>query len=174
VLGTGDEGIVHPASRLFGHSKGAIDQTASDVLGCRAKACDLVIVNCRRAVHREVRHHSPIDEIDDQRSEAGLDDVSAEHGDHRAFRACGLGDRGGDAHEIARDENFGKRREKCREAAVLAGRGSEFGGGNLVRPPLDGDGPNLREVCFGVNRCGSLTGRLAGTVLPCRTAAFTA
>ena len=51
-----DERVVHLAARLLGHAERAVAQAGGDVFRRRAEARDLVVVNRRRAVHREVRH----------------------------------------------------------------------------------------------------------------------
>jgi len=86
--------------------------------------------------------------------------VAAQHHDDRAL----FPDRsryGFDhASEVTRDQNIGQRCEEIPEAAIRAGggggRGSELSGGNLVRPPLDGDGADSGKVCFRCSGSGAL------------------
>ena len=80
-----DERVVHLAAGLVGHAEGAVAQAGGDVLRRRAEARDLVVVNRRRAVHRDVRDDAAAHQIDEQRREPGLHDVAAEHDDDAAL-----------------------------------------------------------------------------------------
>ena len=74
---TGDEGLVQPAARFFGHAERAIAKAGGDVLRRGAEARDLVVVDGGRAVHGEVGHDLATHQLDDDRREAGLHDVAA-------------------------------------------------------------------------------------------------
>jgi len=89
-------------------------------------------------------------QIDEEGSEAGLDDVPSQHDDHTALFPDGGGYRFDDAPEVARDQDVGQRFEKIAEAAIRAGGrwGSELTRGDLVGPPLDGNRADSGKVCF--------------------------
>ncbi|HEU4747163.1 MAG TPA: hypothetical protein VFS56_01585 [Gemmatimonadaceae bacterium] len=76
--------------------------------------------------------------------------MTAQHDDHPPLFPDGGGYRLDNAPEVARDQNIGQRFEKFAEAAVRGGwrRGSELTGGNLVRPPLDGNRADSGKICF--------------------------
>jgi hypothetical protein len=74
--------------------------------------------------------------------------VAAEHDDDCSTTLFCRGNSVDDAAEIARDENIGKRFEKGGEAAILARRRSKLRRDNFVRPPLDRNGADLREIGF--------------------------
>ena len=57
-----------------------------------------------------------------------------------------------DSLEISRDQNVGKTSEKCAKASVALWRRGELLGANLVRPALDWNSANLREIRFLVYR----------------------
>ena len=87
-----DERLVHLAAGLLGHAEGAVAQAGGDVLGRAAEAGDLVVVDRRRPVHREVRDDAAAHQVDEHRREARLHDVAAEHDAPRRACACGGGD----------------------------------------------------------------------------------
>ena len=91
-LHAGDERLVHLAPGLLGHAEGAVLEPGGDVLGGRAEAGDLVVVDRRRAVHRHVRDDAAPHQLDEHRGEPGLHDVAAEHDDDAALAARGGGD----------------------------------------------------------------------------------
>jgi hypothetical protein len=70
--------------------------------------------------------------------------VAAEHRNDCAVIFLGEGNGSDNAQEIPRDQDIGERLEKRREAAILAGRGRKFGGGDFVWPALDRNCANLR------------------------------
>jgi hypothetical protein len=74
--------------------------------------------------------------------------VSAEHDDDAARAARRDGDGVHDREEVARDEDVGKRVEKCAEGAVGAGRLREVARADLVGADGDGDGAYVGEVRF--------------------------
>ena len=88
VAHAGDERVVHLASGLVGHAERAVVEAGGDVLRRRAEARDLVVVNRRRAVHRDVRDDAASHEVDEHGREAGLHDVAAEHDDDAALRVA--------------------------------------------------------------------------------------
>jgi hypothetical protein len=79
-----------------------------------------------------------------------------------------------DAHEIAGDQYVRQRGEESRKTAVAAGWRCEFSGGDLVWPPLDGDGANPGEVCFRGRLGTSSFGFVFGANRAGTRAAFTA
>jgi hypothetical protein len=75
--------------------------------------------------------------------------VPTEHHDYRALLFDGSCYRGDDVPEIAGNENVGQRGEESGKTAVSDGgrrRRRELAGRNLVRPALDRNGPDFREI----------------------------
>jgi hypothetical protein len=75
--------------------------------------------------------------------------VTAEHDDYPTLLAMRLYYRGDDRSEISRNQNIGKRPQKCGERTVVARRRREFLGANLVGTALYRNGSDLRQVRFG-------------------------
>ncbi len=146
VSHAGDDGLVHPTAGFLRHAEGAIHQSASDILRGGAEAGDLVVVNRGGAIHREVSDHAALHELDQKRSETGLHDMAAQHGDDSALVPGSVRDGVDDAQEITRDQNVGQSAEECGEAAIGSGRRGEFRGRDLVRPSLDWNGADLGQV----------------------------
>ncbi|MFL5483968.1 MAG: hypothetical protein ACJ8AK_17435 [Gemmatimonadaceae bacterium] len=86
--------------------------------------------------------------------------MAAEHHDNGALALSSGCDGFDNLKEIARDENVGERFQERGEAAVLAGRGGELSGSDLVRPALNGNRPDLGKICF-----LGLSARVAGLAL---------
>ena len=95
-----------------------------------------------------MRDHTALDEVDQNRSDARLHDVSTEHDYDTALHAMSLDYRGNNALEVACYENFRKSCEECAKAPVAFWRRRKLLGANLVRPTLDWNSANLREVRF--------------------------
>jgi hypothetical protein len=78
--------------------------------------------------------------------------VSAEHDQHSAPEAHGIYSRVDDPEEIARDEDVGQAGQEVGERSAGRGQGSELLRADLVGPARDGNGPDLREIRFGLFR----------------------
>jgi len=74
--------------------------------------------------------------------------MATQHHDNGALAACSVGDCVAHFQEVACDEDIGERLQECRKAAILSGGRSKLAGGDFVRSPLDGDGPDLGEISF--------------------------
>ena len=146
MLLPGDERRVEAASRLLSHAEGAIAQARGHILRGRAEAGDLVIVNRRRTVHREVRDHAAAHEIVQQRCDASLHDMAAEHHDDAAFPTMCFDDRLHDFPEILRLEHVGERAQEGAERAVVGGGLRKGVRIDLVRAGRDRNGAHAREV----------------------------
>ena len=70
----------------------AIEEPAGHVLGGGPEAGHLIVVNRCRPIHGNVRDDPASHQVDEQRSESGLDHVTA---DHRDYAAIGSGARRG-------------------------------------------------------------------------------
>ena len=149
VVHTEREGGIHTAAGLLRHAEGTIDQTSSDVLGCRAESGDLVVVDRRGAVHRDMGDDPTFHEVDEERRKSGLDDVSAQHDDDCPSRPGRIGYRIDDSQKIPRDKYIGQGREKCSEASIRSRRSCEFARRHFVGTTSDRDSPDFREVGFG-------------------------
>src|SRR5436190_22385015 len=82
---TTDECLVHLPASLVGHAEASVAQTGGDVFGGAAETRDFKVVNRRRTIHRDVSDLATAHEIDEERRQSGLDDVSAEHDDDAAL-----------------------------------------------------------------------------------------
>ncbi len=78
--------------------------------------------------------------MDEHRGQAGLDDVPAEHPQHRASSRGGLRHRVRDREEAAGFEDVGQRLEEGVEGAVAPGRPRELAGDDLVLSAGERDG----------------------------------
>jgi hypothetical protein len=72
-------------------------------------------------IHREVRDHVAIHQVDEKWRQSRLHDVAAEHHDDRAPVLRGGRDCIYHAQEIARYEDIGQRLQERSEASVAAG-----------------------------------------------------
>ena len=164
----GDERGVHLAAGLLGHAERAVAQSGGDVLGGRAEARHLVVVNRRRPVHRDVRDDAASHQLDEQRRDSGLHDVAAEHQRRRrallraalaiasatARKSRATRTSGSDATNARNDRSS---RGGCANSSVL----------DLVRAARDGDGADRGEIRFARQSRGrgvavSVGGLLAG------------
>jgi len=91
-------------------------------------------VNRAGAVHREVSDHATLHQVDQERSDTGLDDMSAEHDDDRAIVACGKYDGRDYRAKVCGDENVWKAGEKGSERPIVTRRTREFFGSYFVGP----------------------------------------
>jgi hypothetical protein len=97
--------FVHSAAGLFCHPKGAVHEAARDVFRSCSEARDFVVVDRRGSIHRHVRDHAALEQVDQERRESRFYDVTTEHHDYCAlFPAC-FGNGGDDELEVACDQN---------------------------------------------------------------------
>jgi hypothetical protein len=89
-----------------------------------------------------------IHQLDQERGEARLHDVAAEHHYYSALLLRSGGDGIDYGAEVARDEHIGQGFQKGGETPVLSGRGGELRSGDLVGAPLDRNGANFRKIDF--------------------------
>ena len=125
---------------LVGHAERAVAQSGGDVLRRRAEARDLVVVNRGRAVHRDVRDDAAAHEIDEQRREAGLHDVPAEH--ERRRRACarrGVTIASTTARKSRATSTSGSASRNAANERSSRRRMRELDGAHLVRAARDGN-----------------------------------
>jgi hypothetical protein len=143
-----DERGVHLDPRLVRHTERTVAKTGGDVFGCGTETRDLVIVNCRRAVHGNLCDRASLHEMDEQRTDAGLDDMSAEHRDDSAAGAGRSGDGVDDGAKVARNQDVGQRAQKGAERRVRLRRARELIGRDFVGPPRDWNGAYGGEICL--------------------------
>ncbi len=93
--------------------------------------------------------HAAFHEVDDQRSNACLDDVSAEHQNHCSLCPCGVDDCCDYRAEVRRDEYVRQAGQERGEGAIATGRIGKLFGAHPVSPQLDGNCANFGEVSFG-------------------------
>jgi hypothetical protein len=148
VFHSSSEGLVHAPAGFLGHAERSVDESAGYVFRRGAEAGDLIVVDRRGAVHREVRYHPAIHQVDEQRRQTGFHDVSAQHHDDRALFPGGGCDRAHDAKKILCHQNVGQRLQEGAEAAVSSRRGREFGGRDFVGAPFDWNGADFGEIGF--------------------------
>src|SRR5690242_5699923 len=101
------ERLVHLATRLLGHAEAAVAEAGSDILRCPAESRDLKVVNRRRSVHGDMSDDVSAHQVDQERSEPSLYDVTAEHDDDASFTPGRGDDRVDDAAKVTRDEDVG-------------------------------------------------------------------
>src|SRR5450759_3033516 len=142
------ERLVHAAAGFLRHAEGSVHESAGDVFRGGAEARDLIVVDRGGAVHREVRDHSAIHQVDEKWRQARFHDVAADHDDDRALVLRGGCDRVHHAQEISRHDNIRQRFQEGSEAAVGPRRGCEFGGGDFIGAPFDWNGADSREIDF--------------------------
>src|SRR5262249_47004743 len=121
---------------------------------------DLVVVDRRRAVHREVSDHAPPHEVDQERRNPSLHDVSTEHRDDAALPARSTGDGVHDRIEVARRQHVWQGSDERFERPVVAWRMREFAGVDFVRTRRDRYGANGGEIRLASQSCAG--GRVGG------------
>ena len=144
------ECLVHSPASLLSHSESSIEKSARYILGSRTESCDLVIMNRSRAVHRNVRDDTALEQVDQNWRDSRLHDVSAQHDDDSAAELVCVQDSCDYRLEVGRCENVGKSLEKRREGKIITRRRREFFGPNLVGATLDGNCANLRKIRFAI------------------------
>jgi hypothetical protein len=85
---------------------------------------------------------SSLHEIDQERCDSGLNDVTAEHNHDRTLLAGRGGDRSNYRPKISRDQHLGKTRQKGCERPISSRRLGELLGPDFVRPELHGNRAN--------------------------------
>jgi hypothetical protein len=96
-----------------------------------------------------MRDDTSLHQVDDHWSYAGFYDVAAEHHDDaapqpvRPHNCCCY------RLEISSDENVRQRAQECGKGRVVPRRRRELLCSNLVRPPLDWNGADLRQIGLG-------------------------
>ena len=102
--------------RLPGEAEVAGRQLGVDLLRGKADGRDLEVVDRPRRVDRHVRDHAPSHEVDDERSQADLQDVRPHGEDHRAAGEAGARERLDERLEVAPGVDVGERLDEAPEA----------------------------------------------------------
>src|SRR5438128_5789056 len=149
LAGAGGYRGVHLPAGLFGHAEGPVAQPGGDVFARAPVGGELEVVDRRAAVHRHMRDDLPPQQLDEQRPQADLDHVTAEHR-HDGAAAGGL--RGLLDHEtqFAGGEDIREGAPEGGEAPVRAGSVGEEGGIDFVGALSDRDGLESAEVRLAV------------------------
>src|SRR5947208_7627700 len=114
--------VVEIFSRFFGHAELAFAKTGFHIFGSVAGQRDFKIVNKRSAVHSDAGDETTFHQIDQNGTEADLDDMAADSPENRSsLFACNMNS----AEEIAKifdSEKVGERIQESCERRVRAGR----------------------------------------------------
>src|SRR5580704_763653 len=133
------EGGVELAAGFLSSAKAAVRQHGFHVFAGVAGDGDFEIVNRGSAVQCEARRIASTHEIDENRGEAALDDVTAEPPDNHFFASAGADQSVNDRSKRIGRENVRERIEKVGNASA-GERLSEMFNANLAAARLDGDG----------------------------------
>ena len=141
-----DRGVQQTAC-LVRHPESPGTERFVDFLRCRAGERQLEVVNDRRAVGRERRHETALHQINQDRAEAGFDDVRADAPQDDAVAGARRHDRIDHRREIGAREDPGQRLHPAPHPAARHGA-SQIGRVRLAPARREGIGPDAGEIEF--------------------------
>src|SRR5262245_36226771 len=146
--GPASDRLVDQTPGFFGHPERAAPQSRVDVFRSPSRDGDLEIVNHARAVHGDGRNKAAPRQVDQDRRQAGFDDVAADAPDDRPIFGFGLDDCAGDRTERVGGEDVRQGIEqRGRVARLVVGQGfGEIARRDFARTRGERIGHDARQI----------------------------